>query len=72
MRVLKAGPHADLVNGEVLKESCCRMHDKAKILESISERIGVGLPAGHVKLPEERKPQVHMGEMVGVLTAPYC
>lgn len=43
-----------------------------KILESISERAEIGLPAGHVKLPVERRPQVHMGLMVGVLTPPYC
>ena len=60
---------------EVMNGSCCRNYawnNKVIILNSISETIEGGLPAGHVKLPVDRRPQVHRGLMVGVLTAPYC
>ena len=30
------------------------------------------MPVGHVKLPVERSPQVHMGSMTGVLIRLYC
>ena len=60
---------------EVLNGSCCRIYawnNKVVILDSILELNGVGLPAGHMKLPVDRRPQVHRGLTVGVLTAPYC
>ena len=44
------------------------MHDSALLTNDCMR----GMPAGHVKLPEERSPQVHMGSIMGVLIRLYC